>query len=534
MRFAHVVCWAALLASCRWGDSSVQPRAPLTLVDVLFDSQRGEPDRIERISRFVIVADRALATPTEDSAWLLTGEASETLRSAVARGTLSATDRARRVPVDLTLDADDPARLVITPRVPLRPDTQLVLLAGAALHSADGVPLAASNVASRALVREFRVAPARECAPLARLVFPAYDAVPRGATEFVVAFDRPVQTRSATPLRIVRADDDVEVSASVRLDCPDADGAPRCLVASPNSTLEAEREYRLVLEGVVDDSDRVPALVRDRFTTASTTNEPRVLASDPIACANDETSLPPYCAHYDRGALVVRGETLVPAALRVRFGDLAAQSEVGISHLVRVERAWSQRVGTLAIAPVALDGVLWSESVFREVTPPPAVPALRIREVLARPRAGTAQEFVEVENVGDESVSTEGLRIATPTGSAELPTEMIAARSRALIVGASFDPRGGGRGDAPTAAGTLVLRLEGTLAGHGLADRGADVWIEANGQPVTRAPTGNESLAPRLGVSVVRADPRIAEDDPAGWSYDAADGSTPGAPDRLR
>ena len=80
-----------------------------------------------------------------------------------------------------------------------------------------------------------------------------------------------------------------------------------------------------------------------------------------------------------------------------------------------------------------------------------------------------------------------------------------------------------------------MLRLGGTLAGHGLVDRGADVWLaDATGQPITRAPTGNTLLAPRLGVSVVRADARMSEDDPAGWTYDADDGSTPGAPDRLR
>jgi hypothetical protein len=173
---------------------------------------------------------------------------------------------------------------------------------------------------------------------------------------------------------------------------------------------------------------------------------------------------------------------------------------------------------------------------FDGVEPPSRTVPLRIREVFAKPRSGSAQEFVEIENAGDEDLSTEGLRIATPTGSAALPSATIPPRARAVVVGAAFDPRGGDRGsDAATAPGAIVLRLEGTLAGHGLADRGADVWIaDADGQPVTRAPTGNPLLAPRLGVSVVRADPRMSEDDPASWTYDAADGSTPGAPDRLR
>ena len=83
--------------------------------------------------------------------------------------------------------------------------------------------------------------------------------------------------------------------------------------------------------------------------------------------------------------------------------------------------------------------------------------------------------------------------------------------------------------------GTTLVRLGTTLASRGLADRGVDVWLaDEQGHILSRAPGGLPLRAAAAGASLVRADPRMKEDDLASWSYDAEGGSTPGRPDRLR
>ena len=79
------------------------------------------------------------------------------------------------------------------------------------------------------------------------------------------------------------------------------------------------------------------------------------------------------------------------------------------------------------------------------------------------------------------------------------------------------------------------MRLTQRLAQRGLTDRGTDVWLaDLQGGELSRAPTASTERAPRLGVSLVRADTEMRESDTASWMYDALDGATPGAVDRFR
>ncbi len=534
MRIELSVATAALLVGCLRG-GPIQSRTQWNIATVEVEPAPLDPERIERRFGLLVCADRALAEPGPDSLWLVAGDATDALRADAARGTLSATNRGRRIDAVLTLDSQDPTRLRVEPREPLAPDARITLVAGANLRSADGVPLTGAGLASRALVRSFRVAPARECAPLGRIVFPLTDHVARDATRIVVGFDRAVQFTVPRPVRVVD-DGGRELDIAPRLGCFDDDRGARCIEIEPRERFDAATHYRITLDGVVDDSDRAPLLVTSEFTTSDALHEPAASVSEPLACDPNEMAIAPFCLHRDRGALVVRGQTHAPASLRVRFGEFEAQSIAGTLHEVRIEGAFTQPGGPLDIAPVALDGILWHPTQYADIEAPARRAPLRITEVYARPHAGSAQEFVEISNVAIDAFHAEGLRIATPSGSASIPAFDIPGRTRAIIVGAAFDPRGAPRvGDAAVAAGAQVIRLEGTLAGHGLTDRGTDVWIANEaGEAVSRAPTGHTTLAPRLGVSVVRADARMDEDDPASWTYDASDGSTPGAADRLR
>jgi hypothetical protein len=170
------------------------------------------------------------------------------------------------------------------------------------------------------------------------------------------------------------------------------------------------------------------------------------------------------------------------------------------------------------------------------VTAAPVLPRLRITEVLARPHDANTQEFVEVINEGPEPASLEGLLLATSAGTSRLPAVTVHPGQRAVIVGAAFDPRGSTRTGSPIAPpGTTLVRLDTMLATRGLADKGSRVWLaDAQGHILSLAPGAGALRSSEIGVSLVRADPRMAEDDLASWSYDALGGSTPGLPDRLR
>jgi hypothetical protein len=191
---------------------------------------------------------------------------------------------------------------------------------------------------------------------------------------------------------------------------------------------------------------------------------------------------------------------------------------------------------SLRVSVLSRDGVVSESFELEPIDGPSRTPRVRITEVLARPASSSAQEFVEVINEESYEVSLAGWLIATPGGMSELPDVMIPAQRRALIVGSSYDPRGAPSvGDPPPAPGTPLIRLRTSIASRGLVDRGADVWLATSeGQIVSRMPGGSGRLPPRSGVSVVRADQQMREEDPHAWAYDALNGSTPGAPDRFR
>jgi hypothetical protein len=256
----------------------------------------------------------------------------------------------------------------------------------------------------------------------------------------------------------------------------------------------------------------------------------------PVDCATDEIARAPFCIRIDARELFVRGTTDSLGALRARVGDREAESTVGTRHLVRLDGLPDDSDVAISTWAVALDGALSEPHTLALVTTAPPLPNLRITEVLLHPFSTSAQQFVELRNDGDAPASTDGLFISNAHGSTALPAADIAPNARAIIVAAGYDPRGvPERGDPPAAPGTVVIRMPSTLGPHGLSERGADVWItDADGHTLTRAPSGDSRLPPRRGVSLVRADPRMREDDLASWAYDAGGGSTPGAPDSLR
>src|SRR5205814_18724 len=114
------------------------------------------------------------------------------------------------------------------------------------------------------------------------------------------------------------------------------------------------------------------------------------------------------------------------------------------------------------------------------------------------------------------------------------PGTSLVVRARGLTPGTRYAiaavVRGPG-GQAMTSTGTLGLRGTVDAPGVGIMDVLARPFItSAQGRIVSSAP----ARVPRAGVSVVRADDELSDEDPAAWDWDAEGGSTPGGPNRRR
>jgi hypothetical protein len=126
-----------------------------------------------------------------------------------------------------------------------------------------------------------------------------------------------------------------------------------------------------------------------------------------------------------------------------------------------------------------------------EIDVPPATPSLAITEVLAN-AAGTepTQEFVELRNVGDGPVATEGLRIEDAKGADVLPAATLEPGAYALVVPLGFDPQSAR--DTSPAAGTVLIRVDTRIGSDGLTNGGEVVRLRMPG-------TGTEPIVSSYG-----------------------------------
>lgn len=504
-----LLCGAALAACI---DYAPPPRAALPPRLVAVTSSTAL-DALGRAPSLHLRFDAPVADPADDDVVLVTGAPSPALRSALARPPLAAGTTARRIPATLARESDRVLRLEVTR--PLAPETGFTLVLAPALAEADPIAL--------------RVASAARGAPLASLprdrLGPSPGAIP-------IVFDRGVVGHD----HLVSLEDHhgVRIPAHARLDCHDGEGYARCAWLTPQRLL-APGAHRIILGELRARHGGVVQPGALAFVVEPGDGDGDLGFGPAPPCAPDERAVADLCAMVRDREIVVRVATRRPAVLRARAtpgdqGDLReVVSPVGPVHTLRFTdlRAHTRYALTLW----ALD--LHRQPVTRFVgafdTPAPQGD-LRITEVLARPRHGPAQEFVELTNDGPAAVPLAGWSLHAVTGRTDFegPTALPPG-GRAVVVGAGFDLRA-----APAVAGgaTLVV-VRGALLGRGLRDDGSDLALhDPTGAVASRFPGAR--IDPRPGVSIVRAARDVADDDPGAWCFDAADDATPGAPDRLR
>lgn len=519
MRAHHLLL--ALALSCL---DPAQPRAlptPLRLVGI--DPPDARPGRAPSLRvRF----DRPVSPPDPDDLALFEGAPTPSLLSDLAHPPLSAGAAARRVPTAVARDPEDPSALRVEATRAVLPETALALLVSTRIRGVDGGAL--EEGAALAL----RVPPAERCGALATLSLPGAAGGAPGS--IALRFDRGVRGEGA-PASLVDARG-ARVPADARLDCLDDDGFARCAWITPRAALDDGR-YRVTLGRLLARNAVAAEAVPLAFEVGASVARPPAFAAPP-PCAPDERAVASLCARVSDREIVLRVATEPAAFVRARAtpGDQGDPREtVSVSGTVHTLRLGPLRHLTrYAISLWAMDGRGAAEyrpiGAFDTLAPQGVV---RIGEVLARPHRAT-QEFVELRNEGAEAVSLAGWSLSSGAARSALGDDArIPAGGRAVVVGAGFDLRGAGE-DPPVAGGATVIALRGAIGGRGLRDAGADLVLrDPAGAAVSVFPGASPARPPREGVSLVRVATDLDDEDPAGWTYDAGGGATPGGPDRA-
>ena len=531
-----------LVAACIEAPGLRRPPSPLRLEAVA--SRTGDLDATGRVTALTVRFDRAVAWPSPDALILVRGASSDGLRSDASDGSLSATNASRRIAVRLARDPRDPSVITLDALAPVLPDSELTLLLTPLVRGDDGATLAAPDAGPRAVAIPLTVAPSRRCGALARVEAVAPGDVPTAVTRVFVRFDRAVRGgRAEQPLALV-TEAGVVAPARATLDCFDDDGYARCATVAPAAPLAARTVYRVVAAALASRNGAAVEAVLGAVTTGDRREAARVAWASAPVCGADERAMEGFCLRVGDRSIELRAATTTAALVRATAtplgapaGPRVAVSAAGTLHALRLPGLRSATMWRLAVEAVGADGRVHALREVAAVWTLARRPRVRVSEVLARPRTTSAQEYVELVSDEAADVDLTGWSIAQGVTRSPLPDgSVLRAMRRAVVVGMAFDPRGDARaGDPPVAPGATVFVTRTGVAGRGLRDDGADLaLLDATGNAVARVPAGDPARAPREGVGLVRADTDLDDDDPAAWTYDAEDGCTPGAPDRLR
>jgi hypothetical protein len=494
-------------------------------------------DAVPRVPELAVTFDRAMAPPEPSSVMLFREALTPALVSDARDGVVSIGRLDHRVTLRVQRDAADPSRWRVSAAEVLPPSIPLTLVFSERARSAEGRPITDDGDGG---VRPTGVALQVVDAPRAGPILSpmVIDDVDADAATYWLRADRPVRLLRADGVSLL-GDDGAVVSTRAEAEERAPDGATRVLRVTPLRAMRPGVAYQWRVEGVTSRAAIEAEQVPWRMIAAPPRVEP-VRLVDGVVCATGEMASGGACVEAGDHAVTVRVATSSPAVTRLALtlGDLrrVAVGPRGTTHRLRA-------VDLPAAAEVRWRVEAWDpggrlrdarEGVLRTAD---AAPRVRIVEVLARPHSTSAQEFVEVFNEEDAAVSLAGWALESGGARSTLPDDAaVGGRARAVIVGASFDPRGVPRANDPAVrAGARTIVVRSTLAGRGLRDTGAELTLStARGVLVSRFPGTAPELLPREGVSVVRVDPELDEEDPAAWVHSRDGASSPGGDDARR
>lgn len=515
---------------------------PTAVTPQLRDLRANAPslDAVPRVPALSLQFDRAMAPPEPSSVMLFREPWSSALVADARDGVVTLGRLANRVPLRVVPDPARPSRWSLHVAEVLAPSIPLTLVFSERTRSAEGRPLLEDpDGGLRGAGVPMRVVDATAAGPV---LTPAVVEAPVPADVAVLWLraDRPVRLLPGEGLALA-GDDGSAVPTSPLPDERIADGTTRVLRVTPSRALRAGVTYGWRVAGVVSRGAIAAEEIPWRITVGPPSPGPVGLV-DGVVCAVGEEPAGGACLERGDRGVTLRAATTAPAVARLVVSApdgrswRTAVTSLGTTHRARVtgldpatELRW--RLEAWDVSGRVRDA---REGSLRTAD---AAPPVRIDEVLARPHSSSAQEFVELLNEGDAAVSLEGWVLDAGGARSTLPEgARIAGRGRAVVVGASFDPRGVERaGDPAVQPGAQVIVVRGSVAGRGLRDTGADLTlVSASGVVVSRFPGSATELLPQEGVSVVRADAELDEVDPAAWVRSPDGRSSPGGASAQR
>ncbi|MDB4928981.1 MAG: hypothetical protein JWM10_1465 [Myxococcaceae bacterium] len=514
------------------------PSAPVSPQLTSLRANAASLDAVPRVPEIEVAFDRAMAPPEAASVMLFREALTAALVADARDGVVSLGRLDHRVPLRVQRDPSDPARWSLRAAEVLPPSTPLTLVFSERTRSVEGLTLTADlDGGVQATGVALQVVDAPAAGPL---LTPALaDAVDAEVVLLWLRADRPVRVLRADGVSLV-GDDGSAVATRVEADERTPDAVTRVLRVTPARALRAGVTYAWRVEGLSSRGAVAAEAIPWRLLAAEPGAGEAVRFVDGVVCAAGEVAMSGACVELDDRAMTVRAATSAPAVVRL------AVTLGGARRVTVTARGTTHRLALRELAPDV--DAQWRLEAWdpaghlgdvREgaLRTSAAQPRVRLVEVLARPHSTSAQEFVEVSNEEDAEASIGGWVLESGGSRSVLPEgAAVPGRGRAVIVGAAFDPRGVARANDPAVrAGARVIVVRGSLAGRGLRDTGAELALSnAAGLTVSRFPGTAPELLPQEGVSVVRADAELDEDDPAGWVRSRDGASSPGGANVAR
>lgn len=208
----------------------------------------------------------------------------------------------------------------------------------------------------------------------------------------------------------------------------------------------------------------------------------------PIACDDDEVSLPWGCALLDDESLTLRARFDAPIRARLEspwttVRTVSVHGELAIE--LRPIPADTEFDLQLHLVDLAGD----EQSLEATVSTLPHLPRVFVSEVRCDPFGREPQqEYVELFNATDEAVDLNGWRISDAVSrEGDVLSGTIPSQGRLLVVASSFDPEGAE--DVPVPAGTPLVRIGTSIASGGLSNSGEPLFLrDAEGRRIASFP----------------------------------------------
>lgn len=245
-------------------------------------------------------------------------------------------------------------------------------------------------------------------------------------------------------------------------------------------------------------------------------------APEPATCLADEQPFGPGCLLVDDDRALLRAgpEPQLFSVLAGGVAELALLAPNGEFQVRSLAPDSEQLITAAAVSPT---GVLVSWQV--NVRTRPSRPHVVLNEVLANAAgAEPASEWVELVNDGAQPATLMGFTLSDGASPVTLPDAELQPGEFALLVGPEF-PLSNGVDVAP-APGTQLIVLP-RLGTNGLSNSGEALTLrDASGALVSSFPA---RAARRGGVSIARRAPGSPDSDAAAFAEHGAPGASPGA-----